>query len=258
MSFEGLKNEHQEQVTEIEGLLGFLEEQTRPVLQELRAGVTTSTMMEYSPTGQTPQKREWNYPTDLPRTENQESIIAKRRGLPDPALSSKTPSTARTPGRSPWKQMSPRKGHGSPSKLPSPKKTKIFTDVEVPPTSQPCEPPPKPTTTTTVPVEQAKSGLKEIDINVAGRPTASISASTEERERPVLLDFSKSLGSAAGPPPLKRHATTNAVVESKLPTKLGRNRSTVAGIGMGVSAVGVESFSQSVGGGRRLRSSPPE
>jgi hypothetical protein len=129
-------------------------------------------------------------------------------------------------------------------------------------------------------------GLKEIDINLIGRPPSSSSAPQalahgavsdgkgNERERPVLLDFSKSLGAGTGQPPLKRHATTNAVVESKLPTaarKLGRAKSTVARTGMGIGmsmsmGAGVENFSQSIGpaggggggGGRRLRSSPPE
>ena len=53
----------------------------------------------------------------------------------------------------------------------------------------------------------------------------------------------------AARPPLKRHATANAVVESKLPTvKLARTRSTVAGMGL-------EHFNQSIGplgGGREV------
>lgn len=262
ISLEDFGSEYNGQIAGLNNLFVSFDEETRLPLQGLRTEFSDTNLMEYTPTGQTPQKRDWDYPTELPRTENHESIIAKLRGLPDPALTAKTPSSARTPARSPRKQASPRKGPASPSKLPSPSKTKIFTDVAIPMTepetvsqfhSQ--------TTTTMIPLEQsAKSGLKEIDINVMNRPaSSSTSSASSADERPVLLDFSKSMGAGGGgPPPLKRHATTNAVVESRLPMKLGRAKSTVTGMGTGV---GVENFSQSVGplsGGRRLRSSPPE
>lgn len=249
------------QRSELEQLAVVLEEETRHPLLQLKTELSGSTLSEYVPTGQTPPKRDWNYPSDLPRTESHDSIIARLRGLPDPALATTTPKSARTPARSPRKQVSPRKAPASPSKIPSPSKTKIFTDI-VMPTSKEAPATVEAhilTTTTTVPLKEAKSGgLKEIDINVVNSnksfSTSTIASSSRE-DRPVLLDFSKSVGSGHQQPPLKRHATANAVVESKLPhTKMGRvTRSTVAGIG-------VENFSQSVGpmGGRRLRSSPPE
>ncbi|KAK5417188.1 Kinesin-related motor protein [Exophiala xenobiotica] len=281
-------------------LVNALEKDIRPHLQDLRSEVLERAFAEYVPTGETPQKRDWKYPVSLPRTESHESIVARLRGLPDPSLASKTPSSAKTPGRSPRKQTSPRKGQGfgavggSPSKAGSPSKTKVFNDVIGPSTSH--QQAMFPQSQATI-VEQLQSqsqsqskpglglglGLKEIDINLIGRPPSSSSAPQalvhgavsdgkgNERERPVLLDFSKSLGAGTGQPPLKRHATTNAVVESKLPTaarKLGRAKSTVArmGMGMGMSmsmGAGVENSSQSIGptgggGGRRLRSSPPE
>ncbi|EXJ96351.1 kinesin family member 11 [Capronia coronata CBS 617.96] len=277
------------QTAELDGLSSSLHDGTRPLLRDLTEEISTAGLMDYVPTGHTPQKREWNYPTTLPRTENHDSIIARLRGLPDPALATKTPSTARTPGRSPRKQQqqqqqtSPRKPPASPSKQSSPSKTKVFTDIDPSATvaqqqlsSQSQYLPHMDFTVAGGSAEpmQTKSGsLKEIDINVAGKPApapASAAGTTtaipDEKERPVLLDFSKSVGSGgvAGQPPLKRHATTNAVVESKLPMKLGRAKSAMPGVGMGMG-VGVENFSQSVGvgggggrGGRRLRSSPPE
>lgn len=261
-------NESQvEQMTEIERLVSTLQDDTRPPLQELQAGILESTMTDYMPTGQTPQKREWAYPTQLSRTENHESVIARRRGLPDPALATtKTPSGAKTPGRSPRKQQtSPRKAPTSPSKAPSPSKTKVFTDVQSSATGQSSKIVQDHGHTISIPIEQMKSGLKEIDINVVPRPTSSSAAAASADERPVLIDFSKSVGSSGagshGPPPLKRHATTNAVVESKLPMKLPRSKSNIAAM---ATATGVENFSQSVGPppvlstGRRLRSSPPE
>lgn len=255
--------QHQKrQRSELEQLTVILEEETRHPLLQLKTEVSGSTLSEYVPTGQTPQKRDWNYPSDLPRTESHDSIIARLRGLPDPALATTTPSSARTPARSPRKQASPRKAPASPSRIPSPSKTKIFTDFVMPATKEASATDAAHilTTTTTIPLKEAKTGgLKEVDINVVNSnksfSTSTIASSSRE-ERPVLLDFSKSVGSGHQQPPLKRHATANAVVESKLPnTKMGRvTRSTMAGIG-------VENFSQSVGhmvGGRKLRSSPPE
>ena len=280
-----LENFEQETSSHSDGaeLFNALEDDIRPHLQDLRSEVSRSAFAEYIPTGETPQKRDWNYPITLPRTESHESIVARLRGLPDPYVASKTPS-AKTPGRSPRKQTSPRKGQGfgavggSPSKAASPSKTKVFNDVGPSTSLQQATFLQSQGTTVAVSLEQSQSqskpglGLKEIDINLIGRPPSSSSAPAlanggsdgKEKERPVLLDFSKSLGAGTGQPPLKRHATTNAVVESKLPTarKLGRAKSTVAGTGMGMGmGGGVENFSQSIGpagGGRRLRSSPPE
>ncbi|OAP62142.1 hypothetical protein AYL99_04345 [Fonsecaea erecta] len=259
-AFAGEQETHR---ADVNRLMGSLEEGTRHPLQDMRAELSEATLTDYIPTGETPQKREWNYPTHLPRTERHESIIARLRGLPDPALVAKTPSSVRTPARSPRKQASPRKGPASPSKLPSPTKAKIFTDIEnstIPALQI------QSTAPNGIPLSEPKPGLKEVDINVlnSNRPVVSSTTSMTSSsidEKPVLLDFSKSIGSGSQQPPLKRHATTNAIVESRLPTaKSGKvTRSTMAGLaGMGIG--GVENFSQSVGplgGGRRLRSSPP-
>jgi kinesin family protein 11 len=259
-ALESLTEDQKQQRTDLDLLVGSLGEDTRESLLELKRELSDSNLAEYTSTGQTPQKRDWNYPTDLPRTENHDSIIARVRGLPDPALVTKTPSSAQTPARSPRKQTSPRKGPASPSKIPSPRKTKVFTDVELPKIQQataPSQTQALTTISTTTPDEPKSGGLKEIDINVANsnKYLSASSCSSHTEEKPVLLDFSKSVGSGLQQPPLKRHATANAVVESRLPTaKAGRaTRSTAAGIGL-------ENFSQSVGpleGRRRLRSSPP-
>lgn len=255
---------HTGQMTEIEQLVETLQDKIRLPLQGLQAEISEYTMTDYIPTGETPQKRDWTYPTHLSRTENHESLIARRRGLPDPSV-----VATKTPGKSPRKQQaSPRKGLFSPSKAPSPSKTKVFTDVQKPDRGLSSRSIQDHGHTISIPIEQTKSSLKEIDINLVPRPTSS-SASALADERPVLIDFSKSVGSgsvgANGAPPLKRHATTNAVVESKLPMKLPmkmpRAKSSIASMATGS---GIENFSQSVGpppalsSGRRLRSSPPE
>ncbi|EXJ64986.1 kinesin family member 11 [Cladophialophora yegresii CBS 114405] len=260
-ALESFMEDQKQQRMDLDRLIGSLGNDTREPLLELKREVSDSSLAEYTSTGDTPQKRDWNYPTELPRTENHDSIIARARGQPEPGLVTKTPSSARTPARSPRKQASPRKGPGSPSKIPSPSKTKVFTDVEMP-VFQPGTATPQTQALTTISTkvsnEPKSGGLKEIDINVANsnRPVSASSSSSQNEEKPVLLDLSKSVGSEHQQPPLKRHATANAVVESRLPTtKAGRaTRSTAAGIGL-------ENFSQSVGplgSGRRLRSSPPE
>ena len=251
-----IAEEQKQQGANLDKLVGSFQGDTQWPLQNLKADLSGATLADYIPTGQTPQKRDWSYPTQLPRTENHEAIVAKLRGLPDPSLIAKTPSST----RSPKKQASPRKAPASPSKIPSPSKTKVFTDIEMPKApvfsssyahTQ--------TAVTSIPLNDAKAGLREVDINVANStrlPASSHSApSSVSEEKSVLLDFSKSVGSGSHQPPLKRHATANAVVDSRLPTaKLTRSRSTVA-------AIGSENFSQSVGvlgGGRKLRSSPPQ
>jgi kinesin family member 11 len=239
----------------LEQLTGSLERDIRQPLQDLSTELEKDGLVEYVSTGQTPRKRDWSYPSHLPRTDDHGVIIARARGLLEPTVvASTTPSTLRTPGRSPRKQGSPRKAPLSPSKQPSPSKTKVFADVE----STQSAAPTTLSITTTIPLNDAKSSLKEIDINVlanSARPPLASSSSFSGDDKSVLLDFSKSVGSGSQQPPLKRHATANAVVDSKLPATRSRaGRSTVTGLG-------VENFSQSVGplgGGRRLRSSPPE
>ena len=259
---EGFAEDQKQQNMDMQVLVDALGEDTRKPLLELTHELSDSTQIEYTPTGQTPQKRDWIYPTQLPRTENHDTIIAKLRGLLDPTSSRQHTSASRTPARSPRKQASPRKALGSPSKIPSPSKTKVFTDMELPKAQQRFVTSQQPlvTMTTTVPLNEPKTGgLKEIDINIANSNKtlpASSATSSHNDEKPVLLDFSKSVGSGHQQPPLKRHATVNAVVESRLPTtKPGRpTRNTLAGLGL-------ENFGQSIGplgGGRRLRSNPPD
>ncbi len=208
----------------------------RQPLTELQSNLQAAPLAEYVHTGETPQKKDWTYPTNLPRTEDHDSMIARLRGLPDP----KQQSTARTPGRSPRKMASPRKQIKSPSKLPSPSKVKVHTDVQ--------------NSSENVHSHPATSGglgggLKEINMNVqaTARPFSADG---------MVSEFSKSVG-AGQQPPLKRHATE--VQGSRLPTKLGG--------GKGRENASVNAFSQSVGAGgngsglgsgRRLRSSPQQ
>jgi kinesin family member 11 len=200
---------------------GFGAEATE-ALQTLHVQVDDSSMQDYVATGETPQKRDWTYPTDLPSTATHEAIIARMRGLPESAVDL---STARTPGQSPRKRASPRK---SPTKTRSPKKAKVFTDNESA----------KLLDNMTEPIK----GLREIDMNV-------VAGSNGLGGESHTISFSKSI---SGQPPLKRHATTAAIVGAGDRSQGKLTRSKAAAVG----GIGPENFSQSLGTGRRLRNSP--
>ena len=208
-----------------DSLAPFTEEVCQP-LNELRLNVQARSPVDYMHTGETPQKKDWSFPSTLPKTDDHEVLIAHLRGLPDPRSQLvKTPG--RTPGRSPRKL-------NSPSKLPSPSKAKIFTDENSAPSLVRTE---------------SNGGLKEIDMNVIGngRPMTA--------EGGLPIDFSKSVGAASQQPPLKRHATEGMNV-SRLPTKPGGSAGRTKAEGR--ENVNVLSQSVGAGGGRRLRSSPQQ
>lgn len=201
-------------------------------LAELQGNLESNPLIDYVATGETPMKKDWKYPTNLPRTESHDSLLAQIRGLTDAQ-----PSVARS-GRkiaSPRKLASPRKGFSSPSKLPSPTKTKIFHDdsaagtVQVAPQAWKAN----------EPAEEIKRRLKEVDMNVLAQ-----ASSAEDLHGHPSTSFTKSLNNAQQQqqPPLKRHATA----ESRLPRK-GRENSVLS-----------QSIGPGTGVGRRLRSSPQQ
>jgi kinesin family member 11 len=221
-----LKTFHEDEarnVAEYFEQLGDFDRHIRSGLDALAEDVNEAMPKEYVPTGETPQKRNWSYPSELPATAAHESIIARRRGLPDPNAE----SSARTP-RSPRKG-SPRKLESPNKNKGSPVKTKVYADNAK---------------TEKVMIKDLNltepfKSLKEVDINITGNM-----ARGTEREAHTI-SFSKSIGS--GQPPLKRHATAD-----------GRSSRSVRSKPV---TPGVENLSQSVGVGgvgRRLRSSPPE
>lgn len=199
-------------------------------LAELQANLESNPLIDYVATGETPQKKDWTYPTHLPCTRSHDSLLAQIRGLTDAK-----PAAARSARKiaSPRKTASPRKGFSSPSKLPSPTKTRIFHDDSAAATVQVA-----PTTwKANDPAEEIKGGLKEVDMNVL----AQASSAGDLHGQPST-SFAKSINHAQQQPPLKRHATT----ESRLPRK-GRENSVLA-----------QSIGPGSGMGRRLRSSPQQ
>ncbi|KAJ2978578.1 hypothetical protein NUW58_g7453 [Xylaria curta] len=54
-------------------------------LADLREDISSTVIQEYQPTGDTPQKLAYEYPTELPRTKAHASLIAKFNGEPSPS-----------------------------------------------------------------------------------------------------------------------------------------------------------------------------
>lgn len=197
----------------------------RAPLKELRDEIESQTLLEYIPTGETPMRTNYAYPSNLPRTEGHEFLISRLRGRSD---------SSSDPTRSPSKGMVFNDAHTEGLTFGAP-----TTVSKVRPTSS--------TSSTTV--TSTSSSLRELDINVVAQDAAS-TAPTENVSTAM--------------PPLKKQNTNGSnhggsySAESKLPMKKGA-RMTVAGVGLGVgdreNLPVSANFSASVGpGGRKLRS----
>jgi kinesin family protein 11 len=102
----------------------------RQPLAELRADIEADALEEYKITGETPQRIQYSYPHNLPRTEQHETLLAKLHGSP----------------------------LESPSKR-SPTKQQIFTDSSDSSSTRPGSSA-RPTT----------PGLREVDVNILAAP----------------------------------------------------------------------------------------
>lgn len=234
-------NETKTRAEELKVSMEPLEQTVRQPLSDLRSDIQAVPITEYTPTGETPQKREYTYPTTLPRTQTHDSLLGTVRKGAKNSPSKSSPTKLPT---------------SSPSKLSSPSKTRVYNDA-VDTTFSSSE------STSTEPLKpDGGGGLREIDINVATAPPRPMSASGAAPSETMTSVFARSVGGGAGmPPPLKRHATA----DSKLPLKLAKmGGSKSAG---GSSRCGEDRgrennngsglLGQSLGsGGRRLRSSP--
>jgi len=65
-------NSLQESLTPLDSIL-------RQPLAELRENVTNTRLQEYQSTGETPQKTQYQYPTELPRTDSHDTLLAALR-----------------------------------------------------------------------------------------------------------------------------------------------------------------------------------
>ena len=140
---------------------------TQQPLTDLRTDISNAPMTEYVPTGETPRKTQYQYPTDLPRTQPHDKLLGKNI----------TPSP--------------------PSPHRSPSKSIIYTDA---PSEEADNTKPPPSTS---PSKDANpTSLREVSLNVKAsliRNNSDSSAPTVKTEQPEKPSM--------GPPPLKRQAT---------------------------------------------------
>lgn len=175
-----LDTNHLAQCRAVQAMLPSLTSTIKVQLTNLRAKIAHAKLKEYSPTGETPQKTHYDFPTTLPRTESQEKLLAK---LSRPTASSSQASSQNT----------------SPNKQASPSKQPIYNDAPVAP--------PNPLT----PVPSTTPGLREIDVNItAGAPLPNISTLFSKSTFDIV-----EVGEM-GPPPFKRQAVS---MDTKLPQK---------------------------------------
>ncbi|KAK7544460.1 P-loop containing nucleoside triphosphate hydrolase protein [Phyllosticta citribraziliensis] len=233
----------------------------RGPLRTLRTEVENQALQEYTPTGETPQVKKYQYPTKLPRTDSQDVFLAKIRGQyteTSPAVPSEAPSAAASPLRSPNKTVI--YTDATPSNDTSDISTTMVNTTFAASTNKAARPD----------SSTSDMSLRELDPNTtasaqqqtiecASAP-ATVSLSIASPTLAAASDpSSTAASSAAGAhslPQLKRKDSENRS-ESKLPTKKKATRMTVAGVDHENLPPAGADFSKSVGvgsTGRRLRS----
>jgi len=186
---------------ELEQSTAPLQDGVRQPLVDLRANIQSHPMKEYVPTGVTPQKRRYDYPSTLPRTEPHEGLRSRHRVSKQ--------FTALPFSEEPLPPPLPESPAASPSK------SYVYSDAAEEVTH------PSSSFATT-----SNTGLKEVDINIT-RPVTSgadddtVSAcKTETPAAPPVMELDETPAKDESEPPRKRRrsASTNPV-ECKLPQK---------------------------------------
>ena len=193
----------------------------RAPLQELRDAVEHQDLLEYNPTGETPQRVSYNIPDRLPRTEAHDTLLSRLRDRP-----------ASSESRSPTKGL-------------------VFNDTVSLASDDVFDPIAKPSFTRAMSAQAQTSSLppstslRELDVNVVA----------QENHTAPLPTMSHSDTMAAIAPPLKKQRSET---DTKLPMKK-MTRKTVGGEGKGDREnLTITTFNSSIGPGlakgRRLRS----
>ncbi|KAL9039962.1 MAG: hypothetical protein Q9214_004669, partial [Letrouitia sp. 1 TL-2023] len=151
----------------LQATLPPLEQEVRHPLKKLREAVQHRSITEYVSTGETPQKREYVFPTALPRTEAHERLLA-RLGRPTAA--------------------------GGPPVSPS--KAVVYTDAHNSPSAMEQNSEARPLT--------ANTGLREIDTNISNNGAVNRHS---DPAVPAVVAVKVDAEDAMAPPPLKRQAT---------------------------------------------------
>lgn len=187
----------------------------RSSLQTLRNDMQDSKLSEYEPTGDTPQRTAYDFPMTLPRTEDEDILIAKfKRGSPLKAASaSDIEETARELSQ-------------------SPSKPSIFADEA---------------DNVTMPLPSFSASMSQM------RHHARPGTANSLRELDINVVNSEAVDRPAGLPPLKRQNTTGSSFSpkaaSKLPLKKGGGNSRMTFAGDRENMTVPVNFSASVGPG---------
>ena len=164
------------QSTSLQASLPPLSLTTQQPLAELRSNISGAPLNEYTPTGETPRKIQYQYPTTLPRTESHDKLLGRKPSAPPP---------------------SPRR---------SPSKSVVYADT--PATDGDMHP------TSTSPSKEANpGGLREVSLNVNASLVQNYSDSSAPTLLTTGKAHSENVGMA--PPPLKRQATMESKLPTK-------------------------------------------
>lgn len=102
-------------VQQLQGSLEPLDDDLAQPLSKLRDDIVSTGIRDYEPTGETPEKTEYQYPTRLPRTAPHDRLIAGLHGAPTPSKLTVTPAR-RTPAPQVFADPDDLEGAKSPSR----------------------------------------------------------------------------------------------------------------------------------------------
>lgn len=139
---QGLGNDMDADVEQLQEGLQPLDDSLCQPLSKLRKDIGRTKLKEYEPTGETPEKIQYQYPTQLPRTTSHDALIASMNGGP----------VAQTPGRP----------IATPGKR-TPAPQQVFNDLDE---SESARSPTRPTSSDSSSLNSLGSSLREVNANL--------------------------------------------------------------------------------------------
>ena len=164
----------------------------RQPLSTLRENITSTQLQDYQPTGETPQKVQYSYPTALPRTEAHETLLAALRRPSSSSSGMRSPSKSTT-------SMVPVIFNDTPSTLHS--HLREFSASVPAGSSRPGDHDQRPTTS-------GSTGLREMDINITSVPVPSANA---EEQVTLIPSFKRSVSANRGNLPVLKSGKKSVV-----------------------------------------------
>lgn len=186
-----LGDEMSAKTTTLQESLEPLDSVLRQPLSTLRENITSTQLQDYQPTGETPQKVQYSYPTTLPRTEAHENLLA--------ALRRPSSSGMRSPSKS-TTSMVPVIFNDTPSTSHS--QLREFSASVPAGSSRPSEHDQRPTTS-------GSTGLREMDINITAVSAPSASEGVEQVT--LIPSFKRSVSANRGNLPVLKSGKKSVV-----------------------------------------------